>query len=76
MRKDQLKAQTSSFTNRSVRPNFLILMVEGQSVPTIDEPNEIKEKLVTRLPIQELLRENGYEFKRHYTGSAGVPSWS
>ncbi|MGA9289828.1 MAG: sulfatase-like hydrolase/transferase, partial [Anaerobacillus sp.] len=30
----------------------------------------------TRLPIQELLRENGYEFKRHYTGSAGVPSWS
>ncbi|WLR58952.1 sulfatase-like hydrolase/transferase [Guptibacillus hwajinpoensis] len=69
MRKDYSKPRTSLFTKRCKKPNFLILMVDEQRYPTIYENEDIKKWSKENLLVQELLRENGFEFKNHYAGS-------
>ncbi|WP_226659065.1 sulfatase-like hydrolase/transferase [Guptibacillus hwajinpoensis] len=63
------KPQTSLFTKRCQKPNFLILMVDQQRYPSIYESNEVRAWQKENLLTQELLRENGFEFKNHYAGS-------
>lgn len=57
------------------RPNFLILMVDEERFPPVYESHGLKEWRKKNLITQELLRKNGLEFMRHYTGStACAPS--
>ena len=51
------------------RPNFLILMVDEERFPPVYETPEIKAWRKRNLRTQELLRENGLEFLRHYCAS-------
>ncbi|MTI85143.1 MAG: DUF229 domain-containing protein [Firmicutes bacterium] len=53
----------------SAKPNFLIFMVDQERFPTVYENEELKEWQKENLVTQELLRDNGLEFKNHYTGS-------
>lgn len=57
------------------RPNFLILMVDEERYPPVYETPEIKAWRKKNLLAQELLRDHGLEFKRHYAGTtACAPS--
>lgn len=57
------------------RPNFLIIMVDEERYPPGYENAEIQAWRTTNLRAQELLRDHGLEFRRHYTGStACVPA--
>lgn len=51
------------------KPNFLIIMVDEERYPPIYESPEVRAWRKTNLLTQELLRNNGMEFHRHYTGS-------
>ncbi|WP_159781603.1 sulfatase-like hydrolase/transferase [Bacillus sp. N1-1] len=67
------KPLTSLFTKR--KPNFLILMVDEELYPSVYEPDEVGAWPKKNLLMQELLLENGFEFKNHYIGSsASSPS--
>ncbi|HKR01047.1 MAG TPA: sulfatase-like hydrolase/transferase [Pyrinomonadaceae bacterium] len=52
------------------RPNFLIFMVDEVRYPPVYETDEIKEWRRTYLKAQDMLRQTGIEFKRHYIASA------
>lgn len=52
------------------RPNFLILMVDEERYPPIYESPEVQQWRQTYLITQNLLRQNGMEFHRHYAGSS------
>lgn len=54
---------------RQKKPNFLILMVDQERYPSVYETAEIKKWRKEYLVTQELLKENGVEFQRHYAGS-------
>lgn len=57
------------------RPNFLIIMVDEQRFPSVYEDNNIKEWRSKYLKAQNFLKDNGIEFKNHYTAStACAPS--
>jgi arylsulfatase A-like enzyme len=57
------------------RPNFLIVMVDEERFPPGYEDQQIRAWRTTNLRAQELLRDHGLEFLRHYTGStACVPA--
>ena len=57
------------------RPNFLIILCDQMRFPTVYESDELKAFRTNHLPTQNLLRENGVEFTRHYTStSACSPS--
>lgn len=51
------------------RPNVLILMVDQQRYSSVYESDDLKEWKRENLVCQELLRKNGFEFKKHYAGS-------
>lgn len=51
------------------KPNFLILMVDQERYPSVYETDEMKKWRKESLIAQELLKENGMEFQRHYAGS-------
>lgn len=51
------------------KPNFLILMVDEERYPSVYENKELKEWRRKNLITQELLKENGFEFHKHYVGS-------
>ncbi|MBS8266435.1 DUF229 domain-containing protein [Mesobacillus boroniphilus] len=51
------------------RTNFLILMVDQERYPSVYESDQLKEWRKKYLIAQELLRENGFEFHKHYAGS-------
>jgi arylsulfatase A-like enzyme len=55
---------------RSFRnPNFLILMCDEERFPPVYEDEQVMQWRKTNLVTQELLRNNGLEFKQHYTGA-------
>lgn len=57
------------------RPNFLIILCDEMRFPPVYESEATKEFREKYLDTQNLLRENGVEFTRHYTASAAcVPS--
>lgn len=58
-----------SGVSRDKRPNFLILMVDEERYPPVYEGAEIKEWRKKNLLTQELLRDQGLEFNRHYTNT-------
>jgi Sulfatase len=67
------KPLPSLFTKR--KPNFLILMVDQELYPSVYESDEVRAWQKKNLLMQELLLENGFEFKNHYIGSsASSPS--
>ncbi|WP_347551469.1 sulfatase-like hydrolase/transferase [Pseudalkalibacillus hwajinpoensis] len=69
------KSHKSPFANQCNKPNFLILIVDQERYPSVYENKELKEWRRENLVTQELLRENGFEFKRHYAGSSAcLPS--
>ncbi len=51
------------------KPNFLILMCDEERFPPAYEDEQIRQWRKENLVTQELLRNNGMEFKRHYTGA-------
>ncbi|MDQ0483870.1 sulfatase-like hydrolase/transferase [Guptibacillus hwajinpoensis] len=51
------------------KPNFLILMVDQERYPSVYDNKELREWRRKNLITQELLKENGFEFKKHYAGS-------
>ncbi len=57
------------------QPNILILMVDEQRYPTVYESPSLDFFRRNQLRTQEMLRQNGIEFHRHYTAStACAPS--
>ena len=57
------------------KPNFLILMCDEERFPPVYEDDEIKQWRKANLLTQELLRNSGMEFNRHYAGAtACAPS--
>ena len=52
------------------RPNFLIFMVDEVRYPPVYETEEIKEWRKEYLKAQDMLRQTGVEFQRHYVASA------
>lgn len=52
------------------RPNFLIFMVDEERYPPVYENEEIKAWRKRYLLTQDMLRETGVEFHRHYAASA------
>lgn len=59
------------------RPNFLIFMVDEERYPPVYENDEIKAWRKRYLLAQDMLRETGVEFRRHYAAStACCPSRS
>lgn len=59
------------------RPNFLIFMVDEDRYPPIYENDELKAWRKRYLLAQDMLRETGVEFRRHYAAStACCPSRS
>ena len=55
--------------NFTKRPNFLILMCDQNRFPPFYETDEIRRWRHQYLVTQELLRDNGLEFTRHYTAA-------
>ncbi len=51
------------------RPNFLIFIVDEERFPTAYENEELKKWRKENLKTQELLLQNGMEFRNHYIGS-------
>jgi arylsulfatase A-like enzyme len=49
--------------------NFLILMCDEERFPPVHEDEQVRQWRKTNLVTQELLRDSGLEFKRHYTGA-------
>ena len=59
------------------RPNFLIFMVDEERYPPVYENEEIRAWRKRYLLAQDMLRETGVEFRRHYAAStACCPSRS
>lgn len=52
------------------RPNILFMIVDEQRFPTVYETDELKEWRKENLITQEILREKGLTFLKHYIGSA------
>ncbi|MGR3762878.1 sulfatase-like hydrolase/transferase [Rossellomorea sp. NS-SX7] len=67
MKKDRSEQKESRSFHK--KPNFLILMVDQERYPVVYENEELKEWQRTNLVAQELLKQNGFEFTRHYAGS-------
>ena len=55
---------------RGKRPNFLIILCDQMRFPTAYESEDLKAFRDELLPTQNLLRENGVEFTRHYAASS------
>ena len=55
---------------RDRRPNFLIILCDQMRFPPPYETESLKAFRDEHLPTENLLRENGVEFTRHYTASA------
>jgi hypothetical protein len=51
------------------KPNFLILMCDEERFPPVYEDEEVRQWRKKNLVTQDLLRNNGMEFKNHYTGA-------
>jgi len=65
----------SSFAGNGNRPNFLILMCDEMRFPPVYESQQTKSFRQQYLKTQNLLRQNGVDFQRHYAASvACVPS--
>lgn len=68
-------AGQSSAGGNGNRPNFLILMCDEMRFPPIYESQQTKNFRQQYLQTQNLLRQNGADFQRHYAASvACVPS--
>ncbi|WP_442602355.1 sulfatase-like hydrolase/transferase [Paenibacillus sp. KN14-4R] len=52
------------------KPNFLVIIVDEERYPPVYESTEMHEWRKLNLPTQQLLKEHGMEFHRHYIGSA------
>lgn len=64
-------------TTESERPNFLIFMVDEERYPPVYENDALKAWRLRYLKAQDVLRETGVEFRRHYAAStACCPSRS
>jgi arylsulfatase A-like enzyme len=61
-------SETGNSPNKR-RPNFLILMVDQERYPPVYENEEMKAWRRKHFIAQELLRDGGFEFTRHYVGS-------
>ncbi|MCA0987149.1 sulfatase-like hydrolase/transferase [Alkalihalobacillus algicola] len=59
----------TSLIENGKKPNFLILMVDEERYPSVYENAELREWRRKNLITQELLKENGFEFNKHYVGS-------
>lgn len=57
-------------TTERQRPNFLIFMVDEERYPPVYENDELKAWRKRYLKAQDMLRETGVEFRRHYAASA------
>ncbi|KAF1085132.1 Choline-sulfatase [Sporotomaculum syntrophicum] len=66
---NDIQQKCSCMSHFPQRPNFLFLMVDEERFPPAYESSELKEWRKRNLVTQELLRRNGVEFMRHYTGS-------
>ncbi|WP_279326024.1 sulfatase-like hydrolase/transferase [Bacillus sp. FJAT-47783] len=66
---DTAPSKTKPSNRSQKKPNFLILMVDQERFPPVYENNELKKWRRDHLITQELLRENGFEFNKHYAGS-------
>ena len=51
------------------KPNFLILMVDQERYPSVYEKEDLKKWRKENLVCQDLLKQNGFEFTKHYAGS-------
>jgi choline-sulfatase len=65
----EVAAASPSQAFKGLRPNFLILMVDEMRYPPIYESAATKEFRRTYLQTQNLLRQHGVEFHRHYAAS-------
>ena len=71
----QTSSQGQSNAIRGKRPNFLVLMCDENRFPPIYESQQTKNFRQQYLKTQNLLRQNGADFQRHYAASvACVPS--
>ncbi|MBA2132497.1 sulfatase-like hydrolase/transferase [Hydrogenispora sp. UU3] len=53
----------------STKPNILLIMVDQQRYPPVYENEELRIWRKKHLKAQNILAENGFTFKNHYTGS-------
>lgn len=53
----------------STKPNILLIMVDQQRYPPVYENEELRVWRKKHLKAQNILAENGFTFKKHYTGS-------
>ena len=68
-------SETKSAATTLDQPNVLVFMVDEMRYPTVYESSELKNFRSQYLVTQELLRQNGLEFQRHYAASmACAPS--
>lgn len=66
---DALGATASAASLRGKSPNFLILMCDENRFPPVYESAEVQAFRQTYLNTQNLLRQNGVSFQRHYAAS-------
>ena len=72
---DASPAKAGAKPPKGKRPNILILMCDEMRFPPVYESQQTQEFRQTYLQTQNLLRQNGVEFQRHYAASvACVPS--
>ena len=62
--------QTPAKPSKGKRPNFLILMCDENRFPPVYESPQTQNYRQTFLKTQNLLRQNGVDFQRHYAASA------
>ena len=75
MRLNRASASKSANLFNGKRPNFLILMCDEMRFPPVYESEQTKIFRQQYLQTQNLLRQNGADFQRHYAASvACVPS--
>ncbi|MCS1351089.1 sulfatase-like hydrolase/transferase [Mechercharimyces sp. CAU 1602] len=51
------------------RPNFLLFIVDQERYPTVYETEKLRQWRTQYLKTQTLLKQNGFEFHRHYAAS-------
>jgi choline-sulfatase len=61
---------TPTSLRKDRRPNFLIILCDQMRFPPVYESEALKAFRDEHLPTQNLLRENGVEFTRHYAASS------
>ena len=61
---------TSPVATGDRRPNFLVILCDQMRFPPVYESGTLKDFRRDHLKTQDLLRENGVEFTRHYAASS------